>query len=215
MTQSGWSELYPWQIVRDGRAAVFRQVYAQIRSAILAGTFASGAKLPSTRALAKRLSIARSSVVTAYEQLFAEGFLSGRVGSGTYVSSDLPEAMDVVRNRPGPFIKPRPAGGLARKWGQAVEFPTAKADRPFNTARMRVDARTAEIWRKLTSRATRSLSDIHGAYSDPRGLAELRMAICDYVWVARAVRCRAGANSCNRGDVASARNMARSAWRSA
>ena len=185
MAQSSWSDLYPWQIARDGREAVFRQVYAQIRAAILARTLAPGAKLPSTRALAKRLSIARSSVATAYEQLFAEGFLSGRVGSGTYVSSDLPEPMVVGPARVD--RRPRSTASLARNSAQAFEFPSA--DRPFNTARMLVDARTTEIWRKLTSRTVRSLSDIHKVYSDPRGLIELRRAICDYARAARAVRC--------------------------
>jgi GntR family transcriptional regulator / MocR family aminotransferase len=191
MAEPGWSELYAWHIVRDGREAVFQQVYAQIRSAILSGTFAPGAKLPSTRALARRLAIARSSVATAYEQLFAEGFLSGRVGSGTYVSSDLPEAVDVgpVRTKRRPLDTPPPTARLTHKCSRAVELVSAKADRPFNTARMLIDARTAEIWRKLTGRAMRSLSDIHTTYSDPRGLIELRRAVCDYVRVARAVRC--------------------------
>jgi GntR family transcriptional regulator / MocR family aminotransferase len=66
----------------------------QIRSAILSHGLRPGTKLPSTRELASQLSVSRSAVVCAYEQLLAEGYATGKVGSGTYVSSDLPEPID-------------------------------------------------------------------------------------------------------------------------
>ena len=66
----------------------------EIRSAILARRLSPGTKLPSTRALAGRLGLARASIVSAYEQLLAEGYLTGKVGSGTYISSDLPEPIE-------------------------------------------------------------------------------------------------------------------------
>src|SRR6202162_1079687 len=66
----------------------------QIRSAILSRTLRPGTKLPSTRELATQLAVSRSAVVSAYEQLLAEGYASGKVGYGTYISSDLPEPID-------------------------------------------------------------------------------------------------------------------------
>jgi GntR family transcriptional regulator/MocR family aminotransferase len=60
---------------------------------------------------------------------------------------------------------------------------------PFNTGRTLIDARTAEVWKKLTNLAVRSLGAKDLGYSDPCGLMELRRAISEYLQAARAVRC--------------------------
>jgi GntR family transcriptional regulator/MocR family aminotransferase len=65
--QRSWASLYAWQLTRAGRAPLFRQVYLQIRSAILAQRLRPGSKLPSTRELALQLAVSRSAVVSAYE----------------------------------------------------------------------------------------------------------------------------------------------------
>src|SRR3954454_19146217 len=107
-----WADLTAWQIDRDGASPLFRQVYGQIRSAILAQILRPGTKLPSTRELASLLSVSRSAVVSAYEQLFAEGYVCGKIGSGTYVFSDLPDRDDGPRRR-GTAVGPgrRPSQG--------------------------------------------------------------------------------------------------------
>src|ERR1700678_4639576 len=68
---------------------LYRQVYRGLRQAILARAFRAGEKLPATRELADELGISRTVVLLAYEQLVAEGFATGRGGSGTYVSAGL------------------------------------------------------------------------------------------------------------------------------
>src|ERR1700684_444476 len=68
---------------------LFRQFYRGLRQAILAGTIRAAERLPSTRELADELGISRTVVLLAYEQLVAEGFATGRGGSGTYVSAGL------------------------------------------------------------------------------------------------------------------------------
>src|SRR5262245_37821553 len=94
MRAKGWADLHDWRVDRASQVPIFRQVYQQIRSAILARVFPPGTKLPSTRELALRLWVARSSVVSAYQQLFAEGYLSGKIGSGSYVSPDFDEPIE-------------------------------------------------------------------------------------------------------------------------
>lgn len=191
MTSAGWAELYDWQVDRNGGTPLFRQIYGQIRSAILSQTLRPGTKLPSTRDLASRLGVARASVVAAYEQLLAEGYLAGKTGSGTYISADLPEPIEH-----GPFkLRKQTAAGPRRLPARAAAFASlgtlaAQSDeRPFNTGRSLVDARTVEMWRKLTQRALRSFGPSHLGYSDPCGFVELRKTICDYLQAARAVRC--------------------------
>jgi len=181
--RAGWSGLLDLALERGGSAPLFRQIYLELRAAILARRLRPGAKLPSSRTLAQSLGVARASVVAAYEQLLAEGYVVGKVGAGTYVSADLPEPPERGAGR-----RPRPATRLA----PARSFPHFAAataeDRPFNGGRALVDARTIDAWRKLTQRALRSFDPVHLGYSDARGSIELRRVIADYLAAARAVR---------------------------
>ena len=190
MRSSGWAELYGWQLDRAGGTPLPRQIYMQIRASVRSGSLSAGAKLPSSRAMASRLGVARASVVAAYEQLLAEGYVEGRRGAGTFVSNALCE---FARSPPR---RPRyPARRSQRRASPVDAFadferPAAHTDgRPFNTGRTLVDARTAETWRKLTHRAIRSIGPNDLGYTDPCGLIALRRTICDYLCAARAVRC--------------------------
>src|SRR3954447_21197223 len=72
---------------------LYQQIYDRLRAAILAGQIQSGTRLPSTRALATALGVSRNTVLNAYDQLLAEGYLNSREGSGTVVASLLPETL--------------------------------------------------------------------------------------------------------------------------
>ena len=77
---------------RSAAAPLFRQLYAGIRTAILDGRLLPGAQLPPTRDFSELLGVSRQTVLNAYAQLAAEGYLDGAVGRGTYISSQLPAA---------------------------------------------------------------------------------------------------------------------------
>ena len=66
---------------------LYRQVYYQLRQAILEQKLPAGARLPSTRALARALGVSRNTVLNAYEMLVADAMLTARRGSGTHVSA--------------------------------------------------------------------------------------------------------------------------------
>src|ERR1051325_1940786 len=72
---------------------LYRQLYNCLRKAILTGQLAPGTRLQSSREISKELDVSRNTVVNAFEQLLAEGYLEGQVGSGTYVSRALPEEL--------------------------------------------------------------------------------------------------------------------------
>lgn len=76
----------PAGIELDRRQGLSRQLYQALRLRVLDGRLASGTRLPASRDLAAALAISRNSVVRAYDQLYAEGFIEGRVGDGTYVA---------------------------------------------------------------------------------------------------------------------------------
>ncbi len=76
---------------RNDSLPLYRQIYEAIQKGILSGEFAAKMQLPSTRFLAQDLGVSRITIVNAYEQLFAEGYLEGKTGAGTFVASELPE----------------------------------------------------------------------------------------------------------------------------
>jgi len=75
------------------RMPLYRWLYEELRSEILAGRLRPGARLPATRDLATQYGISRPTIVTAFEQLRSEGYVEGKVGSGTYVSETLPDEL--------------------------------------------------------------------------------------------------------------------------
>src|SRR5499426_1088026 len=75
----------------SSNAPLWQWLYEEIRKAILDGRLRRATRVPATRALAQRYGVSRGTVVTAFEQLTAEGYLDGRVGDGTYVSVRLPD----------------------------------------------------------------------------------------------------------------------------
>jgi GntR family transcriptional regulator / MocR family aminotransferase len=90
-------------VTLTGRRDLAGQVYRQLRAAIVDGRLRAGDALPATRELAARLAVSRSTVSTAYDRLFGEGFVAGRVGAGTFVSELAAPAPTPRRNRPQPL----------------------------------------------------------------------------------------------------------------
>ena len=185
----------PFVVDRAAAAPLQRQIYAQWRTAILAGRFRRGDHVPSSRAFAAAYNVARVTVTAAYEQLLAEGYFETRQGSGTFVSSDLPdEAPRPVRTHHAVFGASR----RIRLSGYAVRLGgiqrVAVSSRPLNLSNVSPDLTRFPfpLWRRLMSRHLRravpALFD-HGAR--PAGHDALRTAIASHVARTRAVRCAA------------------------
>src|SRR3954449_11466829 len=99
---------------RRGRMPLHRQLYDGLRAAILGGRLAPGDRLPATRTLAADLAVSRNTVAGAFDQLLAEGYLEGRVGSGTFVAASIPD--DLLRVSSGPrHAESGPAPRLSRR----------------------------------------------------------------------------------------------------
>ncbi|GAB3921303.1 PLP-dependent aminotransferase family protein [Larkinella terrae] len=77
-------------IDKTADASIFLQVAEQLRRLINEGLLPAGQKLPGTRQLAELLQLHRKTVIAAYDELLAEGWLETRAGSGTYVATHLP-----------------------------------------------------------------------------------------------------------------------------
>ena len=187
MASRGWADLYAWQLERGSRTPLTRQIYMQVRSAVLSGALCPGTRVPSSRAMASKLGVARASVVSAYEQLLAEGYVESRRGSGTFISTQLTGLPSRQRRAPRAIKRAVPTS--AQTFPDFERSAVQSDARAFNTGRTLIDARTAETWRSLTHRAVRRLGANDLGYTDPAGLAELRGNICEYLRAARAVRC--------------------------
>jgi len=182
-------------ITLDGSAtgpALYRQLYEGIRAMILDGRLAVGVRLPASRTLASDLGVSRNTVTTAFDQLIAEGYLDSRRGAGTYVSTELPDAVPQVA------APPMPADGedgprLSRR-GQAlsaISRGAARRPRPFAAGLPALDAFPFDLWARLLSASWRQPRDGVAMSVDPGGYAPLRRAIADYLQAARGVRCSA------------------------
>jgi DNA-binding transcriptional MocR family regulator len=73
---------------REGEEPIYRQLIRHIKMQIESGALPAGSRLPASRDLAQQLNISRISVVNAYAELRAEGYLSAHAGRGTFVSRD-------------------------------------------------------------------------------------------------------------------------------
>ncbi|HEX7360314.1 MAG TPA: winged helix-turn-helix domain-containing protein [Bryobacteraceae bacterium] len=92
-----------------GCKGLSREIYRQFRRAILDGRLRAGEFLPPTRELARRLSVARTTVTVAYERLSSEGFVASRVGAGTFVTEQAaPRPGQSNRDTGEGALRPRP-----------------------------------------------------------------------------------------------------------
>ncbi len=105
--------MYGITIEKDSPFPYVRQLCAALRKRILDGSLSPGSRLISSRALAAGLGVARNVVTDAYEQLEAEGYLEGIVGSGTIVTS-LGERMIRRRDEAGADRGMTTARGVGR-----------------------------------------------------------------------------------------------------
>ena len=177
---------------RSNDAALWQWLYAEIRGAILDGRLRRGTRVPATRALAQRYGVSRGTVVSAFEQLNAEGYLDGRVGDGTYVSVRLPEDFTTPASSRGARNETRRPRQLSKLAGRLQPVPTyeATAPRPFRPDPP-IDAFPTDLWTQIAGRRLRRATRTLLADADPRGYRPLREALADYLGSARGVRCSA------------------------
>lgn len=77
----------------QGRDPLHRQLFLQLRDAILRGVLSAGTRLPSSRLMAADLGVSRNTVLNAFDQLLAEGYLDSKAGSGTFISDQIPDEL--------------------------------------------------------------------------------------------------------------------------
>lgn len=173
---------------------LYAQLYNRLREAILGGRLRAGVRLPSTRELASELGISRNTVMNAYDQLQSEGYLEGRVGFGTCVSSSLPDELIQVRAQEVQKIGSRSGRGLSRRGKLLSGTPPTVSDyqdrpRAFQPGLPALEEFPFRVWRNLHNKVWRRPPRELLGYGDPAGYRPLREAISDHLCTTRAVRC--------------------------
>src|SRR5262245_33138175 len=110
---------------------VFLQIARSIADDIRRGRLGKGAALPGSRTLAGSLGVHRNTVLAAYRELTAEGWVEGEAARGTFVSSELPD-QPPRRFASGPPPAPRLARRVGYDLGPAIDAP-AQVDLPKGT----------------------------------------------------------------------------------
>src|ERR1700678_4623285 len=147
---------------REAKTPAVRCLYAALRADILSGRLCPGSRLPATRDLAGQYGLSRGTVVSAFEELKSEGYLHGSRGSGTYVSSVLPENLLQVAPEPRPRLSlskqpPRRLSGYGLRV-QPFSNLKSRPTRAFRANLPALDLFPTQIWTRLAERRLRHLS---------------------------------------------------------
>ena len=170
-----------------GRNDLSGEIYRQIRRAVLDRRLRPGDPLPAGRELARALSVSRATVTVAYERLTAEGFVTSRQGSGTFVAEmDTLAGREKARRRSTSVLKPRP---IWEAMSPPTTFETARFD--FRAGLCNASLFPHKAWRRSVVWALRSGETTAGVYEHPAGHRDLRAAIARHIGISRGVRASA------------------------
>jgi GntR family transcriptional regulator/MocR family aminotransferase len=165
-------------------------LYAEVRLAILEGRLRPGTRLPASRDFARQHGISRGTVVSVFERLQAEGYVSCRVGSGTVVNlvQGFRKTRAATSGPPG-YVR-RVIAAYARP-KPFVDLAQTESTRPFRMRDPALAEFPSNVWAGLAARRTRNFPTWIGTEDDGRGYRPLREAIADYLAAHRGVRCGA------------------------
>ena len=170
------------------------QIFAGLRTRILAGELPCGLRLPSSRQLAGELGVARTTVLQALDALVAEGYLVARPGSGTRVAPELPLSPEIGRSprRSSRLLPPR----LSTTARALLAAPSGAprlggAPRAFRPGVPALDAFPTALWARIVTRCHARASSALLDGGESAGHGPLRRAIAAHVSHARGVACTA------------------------
>lgn len=181
-----------------GSGSRSEQLAQQLRAAILAGALKPGEKLPSTRALAQQLSIARNTLLATYDMLIAEGLLESRRGAGTFVSqafvnqtlvNPVVSRLSAQQTDPLPGSARHATPVLSALAQRLTHLPLWRsAGRRLLPAQPALDIFPHRQWQTCLKQASARQHYLHG--SDLMGCPDLRRAIATLLQHSRGVRIR-------------------------
>lgn len=178
---------------RTGAVSLYRQLYDQLRGAILVGRLPAGTRIPASRAMAAQLGIARNTVLAAVEQLAAEGFLDARRGAGTVVAGGLsPELTRAARAPANAKRRVHRLSASGAALAGIARDASGATPMPFLPSIPDLKSFPHDIWARLLRRASMALAPGEMAYGWMSGLPALREALRVHLREARGVKAQPG-----------------------
>jgi GntR family transcriptional regulator/MocR family aminotransferase len=174
---------------RTRHQALTNWLYGELRSAILEGRLAAGARLPSSRDFARQYGLSRGTVVSVLERLQADGYVTSRVGFGTWVNRV--EALRPVRQATTPPAYVHRVISTYKRPQPWVDLAFAKGVRPFRIGVPGINEFPSEVWGRIAASRARNFRSWLKKEADRRGYRPLREAIAEYLRTSRGVRCAA------------------------
>lgn len=167
-----------------------RRVFELIRHAILGHQLQGGAKLPSTRDLAIELGHSRNTVLVAYEQLLAEGYIEARTGSGSYVADTLPRSLAAASPKPARQAGDCAPRELSRRGRMLTAAPSDQCYeiQEFVAGANDFSAFPHKLWQRLQNKHWRSPEPAFLDYARAGGYQPLRESLTEYLRVSRSVQ---------------------------
>ena len=173
---------------RPQNQTLTRWLYGELRTAILEGRLRPGTRLPASRDFASQYGLSRGTVVCVLERLQAEGYVSCRVGLGTWVNEiAAPTPPRQATSNPPAYI--RRVGSEYKRPKPFVDLPFTDGVRPFRIGNPAVAEFPSEIWGRIAAKRARNFRSWLATESDFRGYQPLRQAIAEYLRTSRGVRC--------------------------
>ncbi len=170
-----------------------RWLASALRKEILEGRLKPGARLPATRDLASQYGLSRGTIVTAFEELAAEGYVLAATGSGTFVNRILPDDLLEAGRRTGrettvqrPKRRRISAFGRAARQFSGLEAGPARA---FRTNLPALDLFPTSLWAQLVARRHRNAPASLLRGCGPMGYLPLQQALAEYLATSRGVHC--------------------------
>ncbi|MCG6989457.1 MAG: PLP-dependent aminotransferase family protein [Gemmatimonadetes bacterium] len=182
----------PIALQPDAGAPLYLQLSEGLRQAIVSGYICGGTRLPSTRGLARDMDVSRTTAIQAYRQLELEGYVVSAVGSGTYVTDELPDRIvSVAVPAPSSNGHPDHERSLSDRGRRMVDrFPDIEHRHgvmPLLPAVPALDKFPYKMWRRIEHEVHVPTSEL--GPGDAAGHLRLRRAIVEHVAVTRAIRC--------------------------
>src|ERR1700722_14708688 len=141
--------------------------YGELRSAILEGRLAPGARLPASRDFASQYELSRGTVVSVLERLLAEGYVSSRVGFGTWVNCvDLPRPVRQTTTTPAYIRRVLSTNKPPQPW---IDQAFIGGTHPFRIGAPAINEFPSEIWGRIATNRPRTFGSCLKDKSDRRG----------------------------------------------
>lgn len=164
-------------------------LYGELRSAILDGRLAPGARLPASRDFASQYELSRGTVVSVLERLQAEGYVTSRVGFGTWVNHvETPRPPRQTTRTPAYIRSVISAYKRPQPW---VDLAFIEGIRPFRIGVPAISEFPSEVWGRIAADRARNFRTWLKKEADRGGYGPLRDAIAEYLRTSRGVRCTA------------------------